>query len=189
MDIFETIKNRRSHRSFLKNKIPTETLEKLIYHASLAPSPKNRQPWRIILLQEKSKNAFVTFTFECLEILKKQEKRYGSLEISLNAMREANALCVVYNPFTEDTTPEELNRWQRSDLQAIGAMIQNLMLSATAHNIGSLWINDFYFIEREIGDWLRLKADIIAVVALGNFDSIPFMKRRKSLQDILEIRR
>ncbi|QQR68996.1 MAG: nitroreductase family protein [Alphaproteobacteria bacterium] len=188
MDIFSAIKNRRSSRTFIEKKISQEMLEKLIYYASLAPSPKNRQPWKAILLQDSYKDEFVTFSFACIESLKKQERRFGSLEISLNAMKEADSLFIIYNPFWEESPSEEKTRWQECDLQAIGAMVENLILSATACDIGSLWINDFRFIKKEIQDWLVLREDIIAIVALGYMPSLPFSKRRKSIQDILEVR-
>ena len=51
MDVFETIKNRRSIRKYKQQRIPEKHLKKILEAARLAPSARNRQPWRFVLVR------------------------------------------------------------------------------------------------------------------------------------------
>ncbi|QEN09863.1 nitroreductase [Oceanispirochaeta crateris] len=52
MEILPEIKNRMTSRSFQNIPIPDETLERILNAGRLAPSAKNRQPWRFIVLTD-----------------------------------------------------------------------------------------------------------------------------------------
>ena len=49
MEIFETIKNRRSIRAYKKQDLPRGTVEKLLDAARWAPSAGNVQPWEFVV--------------------------------------------------------------------------------------------------------------------------------------------
>jgi len=51
--VLEEIKNRRNIRSYLDKKIPEEVLHKVLEAARLAPSASNRQPWKLVIAQNK----------------------------------------------------------------------------------------------------------------------------------------
>jgi len=51
MDLFEVIEKRRSIRSYKPTPIPNEHLKKILEAARLAPSGKNLQPWRFIIVR------------------------------------------------------------------------------------------------------------------------------------------
>lgn len=52
MELKEVIKQRRSIRKFDTKKLDNSIIEEILYHGSLAPSGKNRQPWRFVVIQE-----------------------------------------------------------------------------------------------------------------------------------------
>lgn len=52
MELKEAIKSRRSIRKFDNKKVDSSIIEEILYHGSLAPSGKNRQPWRFVVIQE-----------------------------------------------------------------------------------------------------------------------------------------
>lgn len=56
MDISQAISQRRSIRRFEDKPVPRELIEKILYAATLAPSGKNAQPWRFIVLEGKKKD-------------------------------------------------------------------------------------------------------------------------------------
>lgn len=60
MDIFSTIKGRRSCRAFLPEPIPQEMIATILEAAVWAPSPMNAQPWDFIVItnQETKKTIF-----------------------------------------------------------------------------------------------------------------------------------
>ena len=50
------IENRRSIRKYKPDEIERKLIDEIIYSASLAPSAKNRQPWKFIVYQGKEKD-------------------------------------------------------------------------------------------------------------------------------------
>ena len=50
--VLETIKSRRSIRSFLDKPVPPELLQALLEAARWAPSGSNNQPWAFLVIQE-----------------------------------------------------------------------------------------------------------------------------------------
>ena len=57
--MIQEIENRRSIRKYKVDKINKELIEDMIYSATLAPSAKNRQPWKFIVYQGKEKGKLV----------------------------------------------------------------------------------------------------------------------------------
>ncbi len=53
MDVFQAIRERRSVRSYTGDPIPEDDLEILLKAARDAPSGKNLQPWRLIVVEKK----------------------------------------------------------------------------------------------------------------------------------------
>jgi nitroreductase len=54
MNVLEVIKKRRSIRKYKKDPIPEEALSRVLEAARLAPSGKNFQPWKFIIVKDKS---------------------------------------------------------------------------------------------------------------------------------------
>ena len=53
------IENRRSIRKYRSDEIDRKLIEEIIYSATLAPSAKNRQPWKFIVYQGEEKDKLV----------------------------------------------------------------------------------------------------------------------------------
>ena len=49
MELMEMMKNRRSVRQYTQERIPEETMEKVLQAGLLAPSGRARRPWEFIL--------------------------------------------------------------------------------------------------------------------------------------------
>jgi nitroreductase len=59
MEIIKAIEQRRSIRKFQNKEVSREILERLLELAIKAPSGKNRQPWRFVVLQGEKKSELV----------------------------------------------------------------------------------------------------------------------------------
>ena len=57
--MIKEIENRRSIRKYKRHEISKEIIEDIIYSATLAPSAKNRQPWKFIVYQGEEKSKLV----------------------------------------------------------------------------------------------------------------------------------
>ncbi len=51
MDVFDAVKKRRSIRRYKGKPIEKEDIEKMVEAARLAPSAKNLQPWKFVIVQ------------------------------------------------------------------------------------------------------------------------------------------
>jgi len=54
MDFYEVIKKRRSIRAYQDREVPDDVLRKILEAARLAPSAKNRQPWKFIVVKDET---------------------------------------------------------------------------------------------------------------------------------------
>jgi len=55
MDLFETIRTRRSIRQFLPDPIPKEDVERILDAGRRAPSAGNGQPWRFLVVTDRER--------------------------------------------------------------------------------------------------------------------------------------
>ena len=53
MDVFECLRSRRTVREFKPDPVSDETLEKLLSAARWAPSSRNQQPWRLVVIRNR----------------------------------------------------------------------------------------------------------------------------------------
>lgn len=117
MDIFETIKNRRSVRVFQDKPVEKELIEKLIEAGVQAPSSCNVQGWRFIVIDnQETKNKIVD--------------NGGSVLIEKTPV----GILVVYDNRTR-------NLEYKDYIQSAAAAMQNIFLSTTALGLGCCWIN------------------------------------------------
>ncbi|MHA1270495.1 MAG: nitroreductase family protein [Candidatus Helarchaeota archaeon] len=141
MKISELILTRRSIRNFKKDPIPMDILIKILEAARWAPSAKNRQIIRYVLINDK-------------EILKKIEKNVKILFFKQTHAAQAPAMIAV----CADT-----NAW----IEEIGAAIQNMLLYALELGIGTCWIGAFD--RKKVKEILNIpeKYKIYALILLG----------------------
>lgn len=114
--VFENMKNRRSVRSFQKDKLVSSSdIETILKMAMQAPSAKNEQMWEFLVINERS----------ILDELANKHP-YGKM------LKEAPLAILVLG---------NLERAKSSlYLQDLGAATQNILLTSTALGLGSCWI-------------------------------------------------
>ncbi len=185
MNTVDTINTRRSIRKFQDKAIPSEVLKIILSLATKAPSGKNRQPWRYYVLQNKSKNELVQIMKQTVETRSLYGQDIGSCLISIQAMTEAPAVVLVFNPYSKKEDTYNHHRLL-ADTQSIGASIQTLLLAANSFDIGSLWICDVYYGQKDIESWLNTSDELIAAIALGYPNQSPYPRPRKPLAEVVE---
>ena len=185
MDTKNAIKERRSIRKFQYKMIAQEVIEEVLELAIKAPSGKNRQPWRFVVLQGEKKNELVMLMSNSAKGYKDKGMNIGSLEISINSIDEAPVVILVFNRFSN--FEEDYNHYRLlTDTQSIGASIQTMILAAQDSGIGSLWICDIFYSHEEICSWLNRKEELVAAVALGYPNQSPYPRPRKALCEVTE---
>jgi nitroreductase len=187
MDTLDAIAARRSIRKFKDTPIPGGMIEAILAAASQAPSGKNRQPWRFVVVKEGRRAEMLARMREGLDAVKARGEDAGSAEWSAKVMGQAPVTVFVFNP--EGLPPwmphtvEQLF-WDLVDTQSIGAAIQNMLLAAQSLGLGSLWICDVFSAYEELRSWMGEKGAMIAAVSFGYPDEAPAARPRKAMGDI-----
>lgn len=185
METIRTIMERRSIRKFQNKIVPQNIIEKILELATCAPSGKNRQPWRFIVLQGGAKNKLLKIMNKNVEFLKKQNLSIGSSEISIKVISEAPVVVLVFNRFSKNEESYNHNRLLM-DTQSIGAAIQTMVLAAKDMGLATLWICDVFYSKKEINSWLNIKDELVAALAIGYGNQSPFPRPRRDLGDVVD---
>ncbi len=161
MDLFEAIRTRRSHRTFERREVEPEKIGAILDAAHWAPSPANSQPWEFILVTgEKSRRR--------LYELSEQAKKTGRVEVrgfsyvrplpqgvaeesgedvalrqySLAFLKNVPVIIGVVG-LPVSPTQQRGQETYDSYKYSCGAVIENILLAATALGLGSLWFTLF----------------------------------------------
>lgn len=191
------IQKRRSIRKYKPEPVSKELLEEIMRAGMLAPSSKNRQPWRFIVTTGAAK----ADALEAMERGLKREKQQPLLPQSachlagawhtLDIMKQAPAVIWIVNPLglsIHETIGSEERIYEICNAQSIGAALENMTLAAQELGLGSLWICDIYFAFEEMQQWLHEKGELVAALAIGYGDEAPDPRPRKRIEHVIEWR-
>ncbi|WP_195986013.1 nitroreductase family protein [Clostridium sp. D33t1_170424_F3] len=195
--MISAILQRRSVRKYKGDMIAKETVEQILRAGMLAPSSKNRQPWKFIVAAGTAKEEALLAMQEGLlrekaeAILPGSRQHLSGAEYTLQIMRQAPVVIFVVNPLGLDLfrplTAEE-RIYEICNAQSVGAAMENMTLEATELGLGSLWICDTYFAYPELCSWLHTGGELLAAMALGVPDEAPPPRPRKQLTELVDWR-
>lgn len=196
--MLKEIVNRRSIRKYRQNEVPVEMIQQIIQAGRLAPSGKNKQPWKFLVYTAQAKREILIKMEEGIQrelngncILPNSGYGLPDAQNTLRIMREAPVLIVVMNPYGkspfENITVDE-RVTEIVDSLSIGAAIQNMLLEAERLGMGTLWIANTCFAYPELVECIKEPGQLMGAVALGYADELPLPRPRKALDDIVEYR-
>lgn len=149
-DIVEFIKERKSIRSFVYQKIDKKTIMDWLDCGRWAPSGRNSQPWHVCVVIHPTVKRMVS-----------ELTKYGGI------IEEAYASLVVFLDL-------EKGYDRTKDIQAIGAFMQNILLAVHAHeDIGATWIGEILNKKDEVNEIFKYsleKYELMGVIAIGHID-------------------
>jgi len=165
MDLFEAIEKRRSIRSYKPDTIPSEHLKKILEAARLAPSGKNRQPWRFVVVKEPDR-----------------KKKLAKASMNQMFIAEADVVIVALSDPTVYSSAGIRRRIPY--LQDPMIAIEHMVLAATALGYGTCWIGAFN--EEEVKQIVNAPKElvVIALLPIGVPNENPQPRPRKSFEEI-----
>src|SRR5690242_17425590 len=98
MEALEAIASRRSIRRFKDDPIPDETIERLLVAATQAPSGKNIQPWRFVVVRSDKRGEMVRLLRAGIAKERAQGRNTGSAVGTADVMAQAPVTVFVFNP-------------------------------------------------------------------------------------------
>lgn len=176
MEVLDCIKGRRSIRAYKEDKVEREVVEEVIAAAAYAPSWKNTQVTRYIVIDDKK--LIDRIADECTT----------SFVYNGNTIRKAPMLVVVTalkgrSGVEKDgsyTTDREAS-WLMFDA---GCAVQTFCLAAHEKGLGTVIMGIF---DTNIGDLLGVPEDreVVNLICVGYPDEEPEAPKRKAVTDLV----
>jgi F420 biosynthesis protein FbiB-like protein len=189
VETLEAIATRRSIRKFTDRPVTEETVNAVLAAAILAPSGKNRQAWRFVVVAGDEKRAqMIRVMREGITDTKARGMETGTAIMTARVMERAPVTVFVFNPegahpWTSHSVAQTL--MEAVDTQSIGAAIQNMLLAARAMGLGTLWMCDVWSAYQQLEEWLGESGELVAAVALGFPDEQPAARPRRPLSEVV----
>jgi nitroreductase len=166
VDVFSAIKKRRSIRNYLPKEVEREKLERILEAGRLAPSARNRQEWRFIVVISKEKR----------EELVREASPHQPFMLS------APVIIVAYT-LDKDYV-------MRCGVPAhyidIAIALTHMHLQAVEEGLGTCWIGSFY--QDKVKRVLNLPedAEVVQLMTLGYPAEDPPERPRLPLKEIVK---
>ncbi len=164
MDIYKTIRDRRSVRAYAKKDIPQEILVKILDAARMAPSANNRQPWKLVVVKDPTK----------LRALAKAAKEQqfvaeAPVVIAAVALEPERVMTCGVPTYAVD----------------LAIIVDHITLAAVHEGLGSCWIGAFY--QEDVMKILGIPDEhkVVALLTLGYPSDQARFKNRKPLEEIV----
>lgn len=158
MDVKEAIETRRSIRAYKSHEIPDSETETLVNAARLAPSAKNLQPCKFVIVRDAA-----------------VRKKVAQACLEQTFMAQASAIfCVVVD--------EKISRWTNIDA---AIALEHIALQATELGYGTCWIGAFN--EAEVKKVLKVPAHlkVVALMPVGKANENPAPRPRKAPEEFV----
>lgn len=193
--MLSAITDRRSIRKYKDIPVPQNLIEDILQAGILAPSSKNRQPWRFVVVSGNAKTDMLRAMEQGLireekdPMLPDSKQHLSGARHTLEIMRQAPVTIFVINTLgigLSRSIGTENRIYEICNAQSIGAAIQNMSITAAESGLGSLWICDTFFAYNELQAWLNTEGELYAAFTLGYADENPGARPRKAMHDVVE---
>ena len=184
MDILTAIKERRSCRSFSDEPVASDVIENVLDAATWAPSPLNAQPWSFVVITDNDKKNEIFGEAERSREEAIQKSGWGWLgKYSVDFLLSAPVIIAVAGDPKKSGVDQFMAVGARGYEHACAAAVQNMMLTAHALGIGSVWFT--LFDRDKLQEILNLGSDKVplALVCLGKAAMDPAPIPRKGFAD------
>lgn len=164
MEFQKVIEKRRTIRKFSNKEVSAEDIDLIIKNGALAPSSKNRQPWKFVVLKNSKKDEIASKMIDWVQKTNSNVDQSlvfnNSVYKTAIAIQQASALILIYK--------KNIMGNEYADLLSLGACLENMFLTAVNLKLGALWTTDILFAEKEINNILKVKDyELISGFAVG----------------------
>ena len=161
--MLKEIENRRSIRNYKNDNIDKKIILDILNAGIKAPSAKNNQPWRFLIVNNDIKN----------KISDKMIEIYGPNKTA-EVIKTVPYLILVYNKDNE-----------YFNHLSIGAAIENILLEAENIGLGTLWIGYIKKIEDYVKELVNIDYELVSAIAIGVKNENPLERPRLTLDEVL----
>mgnify|MGYP001470582133 FL=1 len=164
MDLAEAIRKRRSIRKYLPRKIENDKLDRVLEAGRLAPSARNLQEWKFIVVRDDGRR-----------------KRLAEAAKGQTFVGEAPVVIAACATITDYV----MTCGQLTYPIDLAIAVEHMVLAAAAEGLGTCWIGAFY--EEEVKKVLSIPPEIrvVALLPMGYPDESPAPRPRKEMDEIV----
>ncbi len=165
MKLLDLINSRRSIRKYKHETVSDLLINEILEAGRWAPSGKNNQPWKFVLIKDKS------FKSRLSEMTHYSDIVSGS----------DFCIAVFYN--------KQAGYHREKDIMSIGACIQNMLLYSHSIGIGSVWLGEILKNREKINDLLGIdfSNEFMALIAFGYPDEVVVSERLNMNEILLKV--
>jgi nitroreductase len=165
MKIIEEIVNRRSIREYSQKTIEPEKLARILEAARLAPTARNQQDWKLILV----KNSAIKEKLVDLAAPHQQFLKGAQIIIAACALNPTYIMRCSHPAYLID----------------LAIVLEHVALQAVREGLGTCWIGSFD--EEKAKTVLGIPQDvrIVELMSMGYPGQLPTAENRKSIQDLI----
>ncbi|RKY69607.1 MAG: nitroreductase [Candidatus Latescibacterota bacterium] len=166
MDVYQAIRERRSVRRYRPEPVPEEKLKRVLNAMRLAPSGKNAQPWRFIVVRDAA-------------------VREKLVDACNGQQFVGEAPVVIVGCGWERKAYPRMGGYWNSLPVDVAIALDHLTLAAAAEGLGTCWIGSFK--EAAVKEILGIpdQVQVIALMPLGYPAVEPEAKPRKRLEEVV----
>ncbi len=163
MNVYEAIANRRSIRAYQNRRIEPDKLRRVLEAGRLAPSARNAQIWRFVVVQDR-------------------EKLQSLVPVCRNQAFVGQAAALIAGCAT--THDHVMTCGQPAYPIDLAIALDHISLAAVEEGLGTCWIGAFF--EQPMREALGIPADVRVVCAMtmGYPSEIPAAKSRKPFDEV-----
>ena len=198
MEFDNVILTRRSVRKFSSAPVPEEYIIELLEAARLAPSGLNIQPWRFVVVKDKSvREQLATATpsrmvaeAPLVIVCFVDNRTMGSVQTRINELQDVGAFAGTYfegKSAEEFFANKNVNEfWIKSNLAFNAAIgIEHIVLKAVDLGLSSCWVGSFDL--KRVRDIVEIDSqyDVIALLPIGYAEKMPTQRPRLSMDEIV----
>jgi nitroreductase len=174
-ETLQTIKNRRSIRTFTKQEVPDDLLRILLRAANEAPSAHNQQPWRFFIVRDGKKQdlAHLVNTKSALfpkpssTLLRMAARSIISAPVVIGVANTGDLIKHGTNLFKVEKEMAH-DFFRTMEIQSSAAAVQNMLLAATSIGLSTVWLGILYLLKDDILNFLgEPQGEFMAVVPVG----------------------
>lgn len=181
MELDKAISSRKTIRKFQNKNVPDNYLYEIIQSAMLAPSAKNRQPWRFYILDDNQKNDIINMMYDWAS---ENKDIHTSIKGSANQMKTANKAIIIYTPNYHSKNKKTY--YKKPDYLSLGAAIENMNLKCFDLGLGCTWLCDTLYIENEINNYLKIDdLEQVSTLIIGYPEEVPERSERFPIDKLL----
>lgn len=195
MDVFETIRRRRSIRSYEPKEIPEDIVAKLLEAVRLAPSSGNRQPYRFIVVREKATREALAAACRWNPGRAKGHEYIADAPLVIAACGYENESITRYykDGVTYLTTNRMLAQIDKDPhkpylsmmMLDIAVAFDHLDLAATSLGLGTCWVASIDELEVKKVLGVPDEVRVLAVMTIGYTSTWPEPRPRKDFSGLI----